>query len=174
MLQSLTTFEQHEALSSGAIDIGFLRPPVDDPHIDSMVILRESLVVLLPADHPACWSSEVSLSAIAETPFLRIASRHAGNLGQVIDDLAKREGVALNAVQDVENVLTLLTLVSLGVGFSIMPDYVAQLSFRNIVTRPLTGPTVKAELMAAWRRDNAKAEVAALVRRLRELPADDL
>jgi LysR family hca operon transcriptional activator len=112
--------------------------------------------------------------AIAETPFLRIASRHAGNLGQVIDDLAKREGVALNAVQDVENVLTLLTLVSLGVGFSIMPDYVAQLSFRNIVTRPLTGPTVKAELMAAWRRDNAKAEVAALVRRLRELPADDL
>lgn len=174
VLQSLTTFEQHEALSSGAIDIGFLRPPVDDPHIDSMVILRESLVVLLPADHPACWSSEVSLSAIAETPFLRIASRHAGNLGQVIDDLAKREGVALNAVQDVENVLTLLTLVSLGVGFSIMPDYVAQLSFRNIVTRPLTGPTVKAELMAAWRRDNAKAEVAFLVRRLRELPADDL
>lgn len=174
VLQSLTTFEQHEALSSGAIDIGFLRPPVDDPHIDSMVILRESLVVLLPADHPACWSSEVSLSAIAETPFLRIASRHAGNLGQVIDDLAKREGVALNAVQDVENVLTLLTLVSLGVGFSIMPDYVAQLSFRNIVTRPLTGPTVKAELMAAWRRDNTKPEVAALVRRLRELPADDL
>lgn len=174
VLQSLTTFEQHEALSSGAIDIGFLRPPVDDPHIDSMVILRESLVVLLPADHPACWSSEVSLGAIAETPFLRIASRHAGNLGQVIDDLAKREGVALNAVQDVENVLTLLTLVSLGVGFSIMPDYVAQLSFRNIVTRPLTGPTVKAELMAAWRRDNTKPEVAALVRRLRELPADDL
>jgi len=174
VMQSLTTFEQHEALSSGAIDFGFLRPPVDDPHIDSMVILRESLVVLLPADHPACWSSEVSLSAIADTPFLRIASRHAGNLGQVIDDLAKREGVTLNAVQEVENVLTLLTLVSLGVGFSIMPDYVAQLSFRNIVTRPLTGPAVKAELMAAWRRDNAKPEVAALVRRLHEIAADDL
>jgi LysR family hca operon transcriptional activator len=174
VMQSLTTFEQHEALSSGAIDFGFLRPPVDDPHIDSMVILRESLVVLLPADHPAYWSSEVSLSAIADTPFLRIASRHAGNLGQVIDDLAKREGVTLNAVQEVENVLTLLTLVSLGVGFSIMPDYVAQLSFRNIVTRPLTGPAVKAELMAAWRRDNAKPEVAALVRRLHEIAAGDL
>lgn len=174
VMQSLTTFEQHEALSSGAIDFGFLRPPVDDPSIDSMVILRESLVLLMPADHPCCWSSEVSLNAMADTPFLRIASRHAGNLGQVIDDLARREGVTLNAVQEVENVLTLLTLVSLGVGFSIMPDYVAQLSFRNIVTRPLAGPTVRAELMAAWRRDNAKPEVQALVRRLQEMQDHEL
>lgn len=168
VLQSLTTFEQHEALLSGAIDIGFLRPPVDEGQLDSAVILREPLVALLPADHPACDRDEVPLAALADTPFLRIADRHAGNLGQVIGDLARREGVQLNAVQEVENVLTLLTLVGLGVGFSIMPDYVGQLSFRNIAARPLAGPVVRAELLTAWRRDNAKPEVAALVARVRE------
>ncbi len=173
VLQSLTTYEQHEALLSGVIDIGFLRPPVDEVQLDSAVILREPLVALLPADHPACWKSEVPLADLADTPFLRIASRHAGNLGQVIDDLARREGVQLNAVQEVENVLTLLTLVGLGVGFSIMPDYVGQLSFRNIAARPLAGPVVRAELMAAWRRDNTKPEVAALVERVREAVRDE-
>jgi LysR family hca operon transcriptional activator len=33
VLQSLTTFEQHQALQSGEIDIGFLRPPVDEAHL---------------------------------------------------------------------------------------------------------------------------------------------
>ena len=98
VLQSLTTYEQHEALLSGVIDIGFLRPPVDEVQLDSAVILREPLVALLPADHPACWKSEVPLADLADTPFLRIASRHAGNLGQVIDDLARREGVQLSLI----------------------------------------------------------------------------
>jgi LysR family hca operon transcriptional activator len=129
VLQSLTTFEQHQALQSGEIDIGFLRPPVDEAQFACEVILREPLVALLPADHPACWQGEVALADLAETPFLRISSKHAGNLGHVIDDLARREGVALKAVQEVENVLTLLTLVGLGVGFSIMPDYAGQLAF---------------------------------------------
>ena len=174
VLQSLTTYEQHEALLSGAIDVGFLRPPVDESQLDSAVILREPLVALLPADHPACWKDEVPLADLAETPFLRIASRHAGNLGQVIDDLAVREGVRLNAVQEVENVLTLLTLVGLGVGFSIMPDYVGQLSFRNIVARPLAGPVVWADLMAAWRRGSTKPEVEALIARVREVGSENL
>lgn len=168
VLQSLTTFEQHEALLSGAIDVGFLRPPVDEGQFDTAVILREPLVALLPADQPVCRQREVALAELADLPFLRISRRHAGNLGQMIDDLARRDGVELNAVQEVENVLTLLTLVGLGVGFSIMPDYVGQLSFRNIAARPLAGPVVRAELMAAWRRDNAKPEVAALIARVRE------
>jgi DNA-binding transcriptional LysR family regulator len=33
------------------------------------VILREPLVALLPADHPACWQGEVALADLAETPF---------------------------------------------------------------------------------------------------------
>lgn len=168
-MQSLTTFEQHQALLSGEIDIGFLRPPVDESQLAYEVVLRETLVALLPAPHPACDKAVVSLGDLADTPFLRIPRRHAGNLGKVIDELAEREEVELHAVQEVENVLTLLTLVGLGVGFSIMPDYVEQLHFRNIITRPLAGPMVEAELIVAWRRDNQKPEIAALLQRVRDM-----
>lgn len=166
-LQSLTTFEQHQALLAGEIDIGFLRPPVDDSQLDCEVILREPLVAMMPASHPAAAKDIVPLRDLADTPFLRIPRRHAGDLGKVIDQLADREGVTLNAVQEVENVLTLLTLVGLGVGFSIMPDYVGQLSFKNLVTRPLAGPPLEVELVAAWRRDNPKPEIPALLERAR-------
>lgn len=168
VLQSLTTFEQHQALLAGEIDIGFMRPPIDNDVLDHSVVMRERLVAMLPADHPAAKCSEVALSDLATTPFLRIARRHAGALGTIIDALAEREGIELQTVQEVENVLTLLTLTSLGVGFSIMPDYVGQLSFRNLVTRPLSGPPVDAELLAVWRKDNAKPEIAALLERVRD------
>ncbi|EGD59499.1 DNA-binding transcriptional regulator HcaR [Novosphingobium nitrogenifigens DSM 19370] len=163
VLRSLTTFEQHQALLAGDIDIAFMRPPVDESLFASEVVLREPLVALLHIDHPACALDRVALSDLTDTPFLRIASRHAGNLAQLIDDLARRDGAELQAIQEVENVLTLLTLVGLGVGFSILPDYVEQLSFRNLTTRPLAGPEVRAELVAAWRHDNAKPEITALV-----------
>lgn len=172
VLQSLTTFEQHRSLQLGEIDVGFLRPPIDDPQIDSMIVLREPLVALLPADHPACHMAQISLVDLADTPFLRIASRHAGDLAQAIDALAQREGVCLNAVQEAENVLTLLTLVGLGIGFSILPDYVEQLSFRNLAVRPLAGPAARVDLMAAWRRNTPKPEVAALIQHLREFAPD--
>lgn len=167
ILRSLPTGEQWQALTSGNIDIGFLRPPVDSPGLNSEVILRERLVALLPENHPCSAQDEVSLRDLASTPYLQIARQHAGNILNLTDDLAAREGVTLNTVQEVENVLTLLTLVSLSVGFAIMPDYVEQLPFRKTVARPLAGPPVEAELMAAWRKDNRKPELEALLARVR-------
>lgn len=170
ILRSLPTGEQWEALASGSIDIGFLRPPVGSPGLKSEVILRERLVALLPEDHPCSAQDEVSLKDLAGTPFLQIPSQHAGNILSLTEDMAAREGVKLNTVQEVENVLTLLTLVSLSVGFAIIPDYVEQLPFRNTVARPLAGPPVEAELIAAWREDNRKPELEALLARVRTGP----
>ena len=169
VLQALTSFEQQAALQAGAIDVAFLRPPLDDPQTDSMPVLREPLVALVPADHPASHKPALSLYDLEKTPFLKIASRHAGDLAQAVDELAQQAGVQLQAIQEVENVLTLLTLVSLGIGFSILPDYVEQLSFRNLVVRPLIGAHKQVELRMAWRRHNPKPETLALIERMREM-----
>lgn len=167
VLQSLTTYEQHQALLAGDIDMGFLRPPISDSRLASEVVLREPLVALLPADHALAAQPAVSMRDLAQMPFLRIASRHAGDLGTTIDALASDAGVDLTIAQEVENVLTLLSLIGIGMGCSIMPDYVGQLGFRNLAVRPLRDAHVEVALLAAWRRDNAKPEIGALLELVR-------
>lgn len=168
VLKSLTTYEQHQALLAGEIDIGFLRPPIMDSRLASEVLLSEPLVALLPADHALAAQSRVSMHDLARMPFLRIASRHAGDLGKIIDDLANKAGVDLDVAQEVENVLTLLSLIGIGVGCSIMPDYVEQLGFRNLAVRPLSDVFVKVDLLAVWRHDIVKPEIGAFLELIRK------
>ena len=47
----MLTPEQVEALLSGALDLGFLRPPVRDPRLEVHVLRSEPLIVALPANH---------------------------------------------------------------------------------------------------------------------------
>lgn len=161
VLKSLTTWEQKLALERGEIDVGFLRPPVDEPNLGFEEVLTERIGALLPADHPAAAKVEVRLADLADTPFLRISPLHAGGLSDVVDRYIKSQGVEFRTAQNVENVLTLMSLVSLGHGFSIMPDYIEHLVFRNVAARPFAGDAPNVPLVMAWRRDDDFDEVRA-------------
>ncbi len=161
VLRSLTTGEQKEALLDKRIDIGFMRLPIEDKSLDSAVVLREKLVALLPADHPLAAASELHLADLAAVPFLKISPKHAGNLADEIDHYMRRVGFEPKQAQTVENVLTLMTTIGLGLGFSLLPDYAEQLVFRNMATRRLLDPPVEVELAMVWRKgdDSPAVEV---------------
>jgi LysR family hca operon transcriptional activator len=116
---------------------------------------------LLPADHPATALEKVRLADLANTPFLQIEPLHAGGLFNIIDNYIRSQGQELRRAQNVENVLTLMSLVSMGQGFSILPDYAEQLVFRNVAMRPFVGVTPAIDLAMVWRRDNDFEEVRA-------------
>lgn len=162
VMQSLTTYESLQGLLSGEVDVGFLRPPIVSENLSYEIVLQEHLVAVLPKEHPAANQSEVSLAELVDTPFLRIAQRHAGELSELTERLIARENITLKAVQDTENVLTLLSLVGMGVGFGILPDYAGLLSLGNIVARPIRGPRIHTSLAMAWRRDSKRAEIESL------------
>ena len=75
-LHELTTAQQQQWFQTGQIDVGFARPPIQDDSIDWRILLRESLVVALPDDHPLAKQGKVSQSEIANEPFI-LFPRHA-------------------------------------------------------------------------------------------------
>ncbi|MDD2704712.1 MAG: LysR substrate-binding domain-containing protein [Acidocella sp.] len=160
-LQSLTTMEQRAALLRGDIDIAFLRLPMEDAGLKAQTVLRERLVAVLPANHALASRTQVSLTELAETPFLEISPLQGGMLFNIIRDSMKSQDVTLQTAQQVENVLTLLTLIGLGFGFSLLPDYAESLAFRNVTTIPLSGPPIHIDLLMAWREDDQSPENAA-------------
>lgn len=160
VFRSLTTAEQLDALSRQAIDVGFLRLPVADPALAYEVALTERLMAVMPANHPLAQEAEVDITALAAFPFLRISPEHAGGLHGIVEGYLRDHKVEVTTAQDVDNVMTMMTLVGLGTGFALLPDYVAHLLFRNVVTRPLKGNPPWVDLVMVWRRDNHAPELA--------------
>lgn len=161
LLRSLTTLEQREALLNDSIDVAFLRLPADDPRIAWEIVLTERLVAVLPANHPLAAQPDVSATELGVLPFLRIEPAHAGSLHGVIESFFRDQRVEPRLSQDVENVLTLMTLVGMGEGFSVLPDYAEHLLFKNVVSRPFRQAAPAIALAMAWRRDDDSRELQA-------------
>lgn len=152
-LRHMTTGEQRTALENGSIDVAFMRLPVDETVLVHDVVLLEKIVVVLPENHELARLDEIPLEALAPFPYLRVAPNHAGNLSEITEAHCRAMGVQLRPIQDVENVLTLLTLIGMGIGFGLLPDYAEHLVFKNVTTRPLAGLAPSVELAMVRSRD---------------------
>lgn len=160
--RSMTTLKQREALLRNEIDLAFLRPPIHEPSLEAIPVLREQLVAVLPADHPLAGEGPLDFAELSGYPFIEISPVHSGNLFDLVRAAAHERGVQLNRIQQVVDVLTMLTLISLGEGYTFLPDYAESLVFRNVTTRRLTPPAIEADLLMAWRKGDPSSENAAL------------
>jgi LysR family hca operon transcriptional activator len=158
----MTTLKQREALLRNEIDLAFLRPPIHEPSLEAIPVLREQLVAVLPADHPLAGEGPLDFAELSGYPFIEISPVHSGNLFDLVRAAAHERGVQLNRIQQVVDVLTMLTLISLGEGYTLLPDYAESLVFRNVTTRRLTPPAIEADLLMAWRKGDPSSENAAL------------
>jgi LysR family transcriptional regulator, hca operon transcriptional activator len=162
--RSMTTLKQREALLHNEIDLAFLRPPIHEPSLEAIPVLCEQLVAVLPADHPLAGEGPLDFAELSGYPFVEVSPLHSGNLFDLVRAAARERGVQLNTIkqQVVANVLNLLTLISLGEGYTLLPDYAESLVFRNVTTRRLTPPAIEADLLMAWRKGDPSSENAAL------------
>jgi LysR family hca operon transcriptional activator len=160
--RSMTTLKQREALLHNEIDLAFLRPPIHEPSLEAIPVLREQLVAVLPADHPLAGEGPLDFAELSGYPFIEISPVHSGDLFDLVRAAAQERGVQLNTIQQVEDVLTMLTLISLGEGYTLLADYAESLVFRNVTTRRLTPPAIEVDLLMAWRKGDPSTENAAL------------
>jgi DNA-binding transcriptional LysR family regulator len=70
-LRESTTDTQIRDLLGGRIDVGFVLPPIVDPALQSVRIVRETLVAALPVRHPlAQRPGQLALANLKDAPFI--------------------------------------------------------------------------------------------------------
>src|SRR4051794_12498861 len=72
-LKELVSVDQLEALGSGEIDVGLLRPPVARPELDAIRVVAEPLVAAIPSGHGLAGRPSLSLKDIDNQPFVMYA-----------------------------------------------------------------------------------------------------
>jgi DNA-binding transcriptional LysR family regulator len=106
-------------LVAGHFDFAIVNLPIEDPDIESFPLFAEDLIVLVASSHPLAGREEVSLAELARHRLVLPAPGTA--LREDLDDEARRSGITLEPLAEVDGVRLLASLAFEGFGAAIVP-----------------------------------------------------
>ena len=153
-LRELTTSGLVDAIRQGAVDLGFLRDAGPTEGLIVENIVAERYVAAVAEKHPLAKRKRISLIDLKGEPFILFARE----LGPLAWDktiaLCETAGFRPAIVQDAPEWLTVLRLVSSGLGYSIAPACVATIKTPGAVCRELTKCPILTNIELARRSDH--------------------
>jgi DNA-binding transcriptional LysR family regulator len=155
VLHEMVTLDQVEALRSGRIDLGFLRPPVNRHGISSVRVLREPLLLALPVNHPLAGRDDIRFSDLDRQPFITYSPVEGRYFYDLLAGQFQAAGVAPRYVQHAVQTHSILALVNAGIGLAAVPEAARSLHPDGVAFRPFPAESeARAELHLAWRDDS--------------------
>ncbi|NYT38982.1 LysR family transcriptional regulator [Allopusillimonas soli] len=152
-LRHLSTGEQLQALSSGDIDVGFLRPSSSfkaPPTLETTDLWRDELVLAVAQHHPlASATRRIRLEQLAREDFILFPQASGCGLFEHITTLTAQAGFTPTIVQEVQENSTTLALVAAGLGVSIVPSIYSQTKPPGVVFKRLQGDATSSRIVMA-------------------------
>jgi DNA-binding transcriptional LysR family regulator len=150
VLREMVSSEQQAALASHSVDLAFMRPVMSKHPFGYALVVREPMLLALPASHPLASKPRIALKDMAQQPFIMYSPQEGKYFHERIAGLFAASGVCPHYVQHIAQTHTILALVKAGIGLAIVPASAKALRLENIVYRPLWRKDVFAELYLAW------------------------
>lgn len=152
----LLTPAQVTRLIDGTLDLGLLRPPVHERDLSTEILHAEPLVAVLPDTHPLAQADTVPIEQLKDEPFVTYPSHFRSVLHNAVEDACAVHGFKPRAAHEVAETATLVSFVAAGLGVSLVPASVCNMTVRGAVYRPLARDTTEVQLAAAWRTDDQR------------------
>ena len=156
----LLTPAQVARLLDGTLDLGLLRPPVHERDLCTEVLRSEPLLAVLPETHPLAEAEAVPLEQLEHEPFVTYPSHFRSVVHDAVEDACAAHGFKPLAAHEVAETATLVSFVAAGLGVSLVPASVRNMTVAGAVYRPLEHDATRVELAVAWRRDDERPVLA--------------
>ena len=156
-------------LIRGKIDLAFLRPEKQAPGLKFRPLRKDPLIVLMPCDHALAARASIRPQDIAGETFIGVSATRAPTLKAVIDDYAKRNGMALKSDHQAENLAMAISLVASTGGVSLLPLYAQNLLPKTVVSRPIQGAPPMVDLVIGYNEANTSPLLKFLLTKVDEL-----
>jgi DNA-binding transcriptional LysR family regulator len=158
----LQLHESHTAgvirgLTTSALDVGFLRDGGEAEGLKVEVLFSEPFVAVLPVSHRRARQKSVSAGELRDDPFVFFSPAAGSRAYEKSMSLFDEHGFRPKVVQEAPQWLTVLRLVGAGLGVTIAPACVRQISAPDVVCRRLRGASVQSDIELAYRRDEDRA-----------------
>lgn len=158
-----------EAVIDGELDCALMSTPPADDRLDPEVFGEEELLAVIPAAWTTVPEGVLSLTELRERPAVLLEEVHC--LGKQVDGFCEARRLAPRVVCRTTQLSTILEMVSLGLGYSLVPEVVTRTgaSAGRRYAR-LTTPRPKRPLVLVWHKDRSRGRTSMLLlATLREL-----
>ena len=163
-LKEMVSGDQFEALATGQIDVGLLRPPIARPEFASLRVLIEPLLAAIPEDHPLAEADNIALEDLNGQPFVMYSPFEARYFHDLLVAQFTRAEILPRYVQHLTQIHSILALVCAGLGLAVVPAAATGLNFRGVRLLPLRlRAPAPVELFLVWRRGDESPLLPALV-----------
>lgn len=139
-LHELTTDAQIRELRAARLDLGIGLGPVDEPDLEFERLSREELVLAAPSGHPAAkGEGAIDLRVLSKESFIVPPREIAPGLYDLIISHCRSFGFAPRITQHARQMQTVISLVSCGMGFALVPASLRNLKRTGVRYRQLRG-----------------------------------
>jgi len=172
-LHALTVQEQLAALEDERIDVAFLRTPLGEVSntIRLTAFSHTVLDVVLPAGHRLAAARRIDLRDLAGDRLVMVNDPPGVGLGQHVLQLCADAGVHPSALLRAPDAVTVLALVSAGLGVGLVPSTLSRFGGAGAIFRPLTAANKFSEVVIATRLLDRSATVIQLLALARQVAA---
>lgn len=153
------TREQIAPLNEGALDLGLMRKTQLPDTLDWQVILREPLLAMVPRDHRLAQCDAVTLAELVKEPLVFFDPRVGTGLYDDILGLLRPYGAPI-ITQEVGEAMTIIGLVSAGLGVSILPASFKKVQLNEMRWLPIADEEAVSEMWLVWSRHHEQTQAA--------------
>jgi DNA-binding transcriptional LysR family regulator len=158
LTESASDTELLAAVERGELDLSFVMPPLPDGPFETLELLRDPWVILVPSDSALAERGEpVSLRELAELPL--IGARLCRSREQVHAHFRAR-GLEPHYVFHSDENNTVHGLVAAGAGIALMPRLAVDMNDERVVAIDLGQRVPPRRIALAWHRDRYRAPAA--------------
>jgi DNA-binding transcriptional LysR family regulator len=127
-----------------------VRLPAKDRRLAIVPLFREPLVAVLPEDHALARQRTVSLRSLRDETFVLFPREHSPGYYDWLMEICRQSDVDPKLAQESEKLQTIVSLVAMGRGVSLMPKCVTDVVRKGVVYRPLQPRVPNTELALVY------------------------
>lgn len=170
-LTELNTAEQIDALARGQLDLGFAHTPRMPQGLKKVLYLSEPFVCCLPRKHPAARRKLVELRTLSEEPFVLFSRSASPDYYERILALCADAGLQPRVKHEVRHWLSVVSLVSKGMGVALVPQALAESGIADVRFVPISPSKYRSEAYCIWNERHMPSVLPALLEMI--LPQDN-
>jgi DNA-binding transcriptional LysR family regulator len=147
-IHEMTSKEQLEALLENKIDISFSRPQpfLERKKFFCSEIYTDSLVAAIPDNHHLAGKNHLTFAELKNENFILFKPEEAMDLHYHIVSNCEKNDFSPNITSHHGNIRSLMTIVSAGLGISIVPNCVQSIGFKGCQFIPMSELTLSLQL----------------------------
>ncbi|WP_413336512.1 LysR family transcriptional regulator [Brevibacterium sp. GP-SGM9] len=156
------------AVRDGEMDLAVISPPAP-AGVNVHVIRQETVMAAVPSTHRLAERERVSMTELADEPFISYAPSHGSQVREVMMRLADEAGFLPRIAQEAPDPYSLLALVGAQVGIALVVESSDHIRIDGVSYVPLAEGTEAFTLALGWRHNNPSEALARVLDIIREI-----